>query len=358
MKKISVALIALLGCSKSVENTLLEESYDGIISQKYSSLDLGRLDFTNEGRFLDFPTLSSYEYAVEDPTQRRIQEVIDRMEDLNHKGYNTVLENTNRAEEQTDLFISKILSEDRTVQIGPYVFRVNIEDEIVLVMHESNMEQYIDLVHENYDEATMLLFSTEDDVLTELLRFEKMVLDDDYIPEGCGWSVFIKDVGVKLLSDGLGDFGGSGGGFFCREDHCGSANKTESSFFVNQYGARVGSDIKVRYGKAGIWFWVYAEATRKDFAGLELAIELDKFWIKRRCRKPKGPVTGLYQDDYPSFPVQKYQMYRGIRALNGFHLKARTVITELNAPDSNGNPHTVHKGNWVCKYVNSPYYCN
>jgi hypothetical protein len=65
-----------------------------------------------------------------------------------------------------DDFLASILNPDGVVQIGEWIFKVNLEKEVVLALNQKHAALYQDLVEENIDREQIYVYNTHDDVLT------------------------------------------------------------------------------------------------------------------------------------------------------------------------------------------------
>lgn len=289
-----------------------------------------RLDFYNEGRFLVFPSRKSYENVVNEPSQEKINEVYRRLDSLEHNSWYNAEE---RAENTIDGYFEYILSVDRTIQIGPYIIKINPEDELVMVLHYSHINQYMDLVHNNYDAANMMVYSTQSEVLDEL---EKNLTDniEDLDPIEEGW-----------FRDGVNIFIGIllGGGdkleeVLCEETHAGGNGDHESTEeIIDRNGKPIAATAEIAYFKLGVYFTFYTKGSRptSDDTNFKMVLFIRDYWFKKRCRSPRGP----YDRDY-GYIVSKegfYNLYRGVRALNGYHGKVKIELLQKIGVDNYGD---------------------
>ena len=65
-----------------------------------------------------------------------------------------------------DDYFADIVNKDRIVQIGNFIFKINIQSKSVYVLPAKDVANYNDLITENIKNKAIRVFSTEDDVLT------------------------------------------------------------------------------------------------------------------------------------------------------------------------------------------------
>ena len=64
-----------------------------------------------------------------------------------------------------DDFFSSLLNEDGVIQIGKFLYRINLETGLVAVLSEANLAEYADLVSMNKKNKNIRIFTTQDDVI-------------------------------------------------------------------------------------------------------------------------------------------------------------------------------------------------
>lgn len=205
-----------------------------------------------------------------------------------------------------DEFLSSILNDNNIVQIGDYLYKVNLLTEKVYVLNTEYESEIIDLITENTTNEYVMEFSTGDDVIDLVEKLEGATT------RGCG---------------------GIGGGSYRFPD-------TELGYVD---GVKVTMTGGVKFFRAGIYFTLTGEVyynprsnALRDRVGTALHMASPGFWCKRKpCRnrditiKNSGYVI-KWQYDHTAV----YRPYSGIRNLNGYHFFVRGRGTLI---DENGN---------------------
>jgi len=144
---VTVAMLTFYSCKKKdVIPTNTFNTNSEIQSNKTSiQLNPSILLFTNEGRFLDFKTRAQYDAVISNTSEETENSVKSYLQQINHTSwlqFTLNSSNINLQEMVPDEFFASLLSDDRTIKIGEYIFKINPQDEKVLALHESNLDQY------------------------------------------------------------------------------------------------------------------------------------------------------------------------------------------------------------------------
>ncbi len=117
-----------------------------------------------------FESIEEYENLFADPatSEEKINKVAARFGTFNESArVGTALEDTLYPEE-----LQKILNDDHIVQIAQWLIKVDAAKEQVLVLDKKYLDQYNDLAISNLNNKNILVYSTEDEVLSMLQNGE------------------------------------------------------------------------------------------------------------------------------------------------------------------------------------------
>jgi hypothetical protein len=67
--------------------------------------------------------------------------------------------------QEMDDFLGQLLNEDGIIQIGNFIYKVNLQSQKVFVLPATNSSEYQDLVNENKSNKNIRQFTTNDDVI-------------------------------------------------------------------------------------------------------------------------------------------------------------------------------------------------
>ncbi|MFP4293536.1 MAG: hypothetical protein ACLFQ0_18030 [Cyclobacteriaceae bacterium] len=193
-----------------------------------------------------------------------------------------------------DEYISSLMNQDGILQIGEYLFKINVNQELVYALHESNKRHYNDLVGENEESKKIMIFSTNDDVLPLLSE---------------GSTGTIKNARETGLT--------------CKQSQAAAENESYDFYFGQGDGYRIRT--VVRYVKLGVYFKLMAKMRNQMKAGpiwvtqeSVLRIYTDAGW-KPRCRSTS------YRNDETSAIDHSHKrvVYEKIKGLNKYYYKAQ-----------------------------------
>jgi len=216
----------------------------------------------------------------------------------------------------SDKYFNEILNEDKILQIGSKIYRVNVEDEKVLILPADKIEEYNDLLIENESNEEIKRFSTSDDVLDE-------VRENEAASRGCG---------------------GIGGGW------------RESNIVNLDDAGNIKFQARVRFFRAGIWFRVTARCdytpAYSEIVNLSLEINGPQAWARRRPCGPSNIIVsppGVKRTGFSHSYL--WEFHSGTRSLNGLYLFARAKAS-ITPP---GQVTVTKYTSWTGINANSPY---
>ncbi len=191
----------------------------------------------------------------------------------------------------------EILNEDKIVKIGDHLIKVDLHSETVAVLPVSFKEQYDDLVNDNFDNENIMVFSTEDEVLTLLSEGSSGTINAKLM--GCDAPTAVRN----------------------KDDDTSSTRK------------RKRLDAKVVYQRAGIYFSLLAKGkTQRKRFGVwfryydgSIRLEYDcKYGV--RCGRIYDEVNTIYSSQGKASD----RPYEDIKGLEYYYLRAAFYSTEGN----------------------------
>jgi hypothetical protein len=155
---IALVGVGLTGCKK--EQKLNSTNEVSINSQ---------FNVSSNGKMLVFGSVESYEKSIELQSAEKREKFLSDISKLNFKNYFSVehseSKSGNDSVQEMDDFFGQLLNEDGIIQIGDYIYKVNLHSEKVFVLPVSNLAEYQDLVNENKSNDNIRQFTTNDDVI-------------------------------------------------------------------------------------------------------------------------------------------------------------------------------------------------
>lgn len=311
--------VAITGCKKEAPDAVKQ-----VFKQDKIAFDPS-LNIASDGRMLIFKTKADYERIANSPSGELRSEFLSKVAIMKHTTYGEKLASLNSAESKiaeaeddtiNDEFFNEIINEDKIVQIESKLYRVNVENEKVLVLPADKIEYYNDLVLEDESIVGIKRFSIADDVLDE-------VKDNEIAAAGCG---------------------GIGGGWY-------------PSNIVNlDNDGQIKFDARVRFFRAGIFYRLTARCDyTPEFTGtvnLSLEVQNPMAWARKRpCNSGSVSFQPAGTKANGSFHSYVWEFYNASRNLNGYYLfaRARASITKP------GQPTVIKYTNWCGRNINSPY---
>lgn len=294
----------------------------GLIGCKKENLPISAMtnsDISSDGKMLIFESVESFEKSVEDLTEEKRIKVLSEISKQNFKSYLSIQHSISKTDsdsiQEMDDFLGQLLNEDGIIQIGNFIYKVNLQSNKVFVLPVSNSSEYQDLVDENKSNKNIRQFSTSDDVI--------YLAENGEAGEKCG---------------GIGSF-------------------DNSSPVVNlDNDGQIKFDANCKYFQGGIYFRVTGRVEYTPaFSGtakIALEIQSPQAWMRRRpCGD--GTVTIHHAGERVSGFYYRYlfEAYSKTRAINGIYMFVR-ARAEITPP---GQSTIIKYTNWTGRNVNSPY---
>lgn len=266
---------------------------------------LSNADITVTNNIVTFNSISAYENFIDNGSVSTKQSVITQLDSISNyislkkvyeKSFSSSQARTLSTKEkemaEINSFFSSLINSDGLIQIGDYLFKIDLDIGKVFVLPpsvSSNKQAINDLKKENTSNKNILVFSTDDDVLNLLANDSNGTMN-----------------GRTML--------------FCHES---GAPSGSDKAFEYAYNDTERQDNKVVYQKAGIYFSLQAKIkTEEKYAGLWVAsadnqLYLDYYFnYKPKCkgsrtesntvgafdhelnRRPYASTRGLHYYDY------------------------------------------------------------
>ncbi len=207
----------------------------------------------------------------------------------NKKAYNTRGRIRSDTLPVLDDYLATILSPEGLIQIGKWIFKINLPEEKCYVLEESNIESYSDLINENVSNHVRV-FPTSETVL----------------------DVLAEENSAKISK-----------GLFCKERGARSDKEADVSYEIKGYDYLYIRKLKLKHGyqKARVYFSLMSKAVFENYDGRATIIYTYKF--KPNCRDEE------WNPNYPSYNYTRNdefarshtrRHYQGTRGLNKFTL--------------------------------------
>jgi len=176
-----------------------------------------------KSNFLAFKTVESYKKTIGDLSEEK---TLVNLKQINQNPLRNLKKSTSLDEDLYPEFLLTILNEDKIVQIGEWIIKVDMEKNIVSVINEENYD-LVDNLIEGVTNKKIYQFSTSDDVL-------------DLLEDGSKGTV-----NTPQLK-----------GIFCKEGYAADHN---SHHTINVNGFLV--QTQCRYYKGGIYYSLFAQVS-------------------------------------------------------------------------------------------------
>lgn len=323
---LAIVGIGIVGCEK-------EEITSPNISPN-TSYNVSQNAISSDGEILIFESVESFESAVDDLTDEKIEDLTSEVAKLQFENYFSVehpsLKNSSNTE--MDNVLGQLLNKDGVIQIGSHIFKIDLSTEQVFVISTDNKKtDYEDLINGNTSNKKISVYSVDEDVL--------------YIVNG--------ETREKCS--------GIGGGLYKSYPNILDApiiNTTSS-------GAVWRLNPAVDFFRAGVYFrlssfyqvWSFPNTTTSRAIKLS---DLEGITIEMFCRYPQGwykkkPCGGgdvgtqaggfYYSNTAGSYGIN---FYTGSRNLNGYYFYVQGRAKYPNGSVTNA---TLYAG----RNINSPY---
>jgi len=277
-----------------------------------------------DGRMLIFATTEDYESAISTDNGGTL---LGAIKNLNFESYyaRTIAKNGSNYQEEIDETLGILLNKDGVIQIGQYLYKIDLQKDSVFAIEASYKENfYHDLIVGNTNNKRIVGFSTDEEVLYEVEN-----------------RMHINSGGEKKRK------------WFCKEDGAGRRENTSPYiYFPNGGWANAGA----KYAKYGVYFKLFFGTTSNlPTNRYRVYLQFENLWYKLRCEtQPMGPMSHLWWKNHNANDQITYVSYSGTRQLNGFHVKARVRIEDWWQP-SGSLSYTTYFSDWAKINVNSPY---
>ncbi len=320
--------ITIIGCKK-------EKQITTAITQESDPETSSRLLYTSNNSLLIFNTSLDYENAITNISDERT--FINNLNSLGYTSYTEELINqgTTAIDLIKDNILSAVLNKDRVVQIGQYLYKVNMQLDKIFVLPTANISEYLDLINENKLNKNIKEYSATDDVI--------------HLSEG----------------NKISSCGGIGGGVYpCYSNvYSGQIIKTFSNGVVWRLNPFV------RFFKAGIYFklssqyeiWRFPTASStsggqivNNISGESITIEMfvkgpEGWWKRRPCNSGTiGTLSSGFHFSESIYGNYTKTVYSGTRNLNGYFF-----FVQGRAKYSNGS--VTIASPYGGRNINSPY---
>lgn len=173
-----------------------------------------------KNNYVAFNSIEVYDKTIVDLSKEK---TLDDLKQINENPLSNLKRSSDLNEELYDDFLLSILNEDKIVQIGQWIIKVDMENEIVSVISEDNIDLIKNMV-DDVENENIYKFTTEDDVL-------------DLLEEGSKGTI-----NAKQLK-----------GWFCRDPKAIAHRQTiwpPMPYLGELY-------VRIRYYKAGIYYSLY-----------------------------------------------------------------------------------------------------
>jgi hypothetical protein len=203
-----------------------------------------------------------------------------------------------------------VLNTDDIVQIGTWIFKIDMTTQRAYILHQNDLSYYNHLVAKNLSSGKVLLFNTNSDVL-------------DLLEDGYRTDPSLGGSGVDL-ERGKGR---------CSGDGCGREKDQESEIWA---GGNNMLHAKLLYRRYGVYFEMFGKATSQG-RGLfgysarvpaKICADYTYSW-KNKCNdtgKRSGVCFSSYCNECTSYHIWAYT---GSRGLKEFQFEATFTIEDL-----------------------------
>lgn len=292
--------ITFIGCSKKEVKT--EPASKVNIENVERPQDINNYnELSISNKVLVFGSFDSYTSIVDSDDRNRIDYLIEHVNNLDFNSFN-------RAHADSDLldnddFLEAILDENSIVKIDEWFIKINLIDEVVTALKETEENAYANLLLG--ESRNIRTFSTGDDVIDHL---ENNTSPDD---RGCG---------------------GVGGGTY-----------SSNTVSIGDWN----TVAYVKFFRAGIWFRLTAGNSPSAQYEYNMSLEVvgTEAWRKKRPCNGSSEGTSAPGIKKSGSHTYAWQFYGGTRNLNGYYFYVRLKID---------GPSTLYT-NWCGRNINSPY---
>jgi hypothetical protein len=307
---LTVLGMGVVGCKKrNIEPTSIQTSQKSI-QQEVNFENIYRVG--TDGKMLVFESSESYEKAISNLDSTHIVNFFSTISALDFKSYYQI----KKPSSTSDQYLDNLLNEDLAIKIGNFIYRVNMEDEKVFVLHAKFNDQYSELVDENVRNTNIQVYSTEENVI-------------DLVESG------------STIEKGL----------FCKARK--AYNKTTSSNGVN-INPDAAMHATVQYNSSGIMHRLQADVILYDqnsLSDLRVYIAFNNCSYKQRCGSSlnnyshpwRVPSSASYA---PLTTLYRVQLYSSTKKLENYNFTARGRVEDWQNPTST-LPYSIIFTDWI-----------
>jgi hypothetical protein len=305
-----LALVSIVSCKK--------ENVDK--STKTSNLKtLSSDNITTDGNLLIFKNSSVYEEFISNPESEETISQLASIQDMEFTSYTEKLNSSTNTENEIDEpFLEQILNEDKAIQIGDYIYKLNLGIEKAFVLPVAFKDEYNDLVSENTNNKHISRYTSNESV-------------------------------IELVENGVAGEKG-----LCFQSYAPSRNEVVNGSINLGFAQEMVFDCRIKYTAAAVFFNLKSTASafvqglswsnlNSDFpeyysssAGIVMKIVGSRRY-KVRCQSEVGFYN--WQTEGSANNLLTLQSYQGSKGLNKFQLMSNFFIK--------------YKGNWI-NLVNLP----
>jgi len=298
-------------------------------------------------RVVRFNTIEEYEQFVENTNEEIHERLFERMRANGFKDYFSnplhlqEFATTDDGQQSTDLlmdhFLGKLLNEHGMINIGKYMYRIDMLNEKVYALPYGKEDKYADAVAKltampSRANDEVLMFSTDDDVLDEIMSIDNPELRKK---EKCGNAANFNRISPTYYSSSLGNitfrakYHSAGIHFAVRvsaeqgKNNNGYYSDVNLQFEV-QYGGHYAHDLRMRRKPCNGQSNTYHHGGVRDFS---------TGWINN---------NGSYREKF-------WTGYSKARGLNGYRVLVRGLVNGVPVT-ANGNT-----AGWFGREINSNF---
>ena len=156
---IALTVIGFIGCKKTTTaaNTTVQSQSELNFDEEFN--------IASDNRMLIFKTTADYEKIVSNSSQELKSNLVTKIRSLNLNSLAEKLIKEKSFGSFGDDFLPELLNEDGIVQIGDYLYKIDIFNKKAYVLSSVNISEYSDLVAANKSNRNIRVFTTEDDVI-------------------------------------------------------------------------------------------------------------------------------------------------------------------------------------------------
>lgn len=297
-----LALVGIVSCKK--------ETVDK--STKTSSLKIQNEDITTDGALLIFKNSSVYEEFISNPDSEETISQLASIQEMSFVSYSEKLNSSdNTVNEIDEPFLEQILNEDKAIQIGDYIYKLNLGIEKAFVLPVAFKDEYYDLVSENTTNKHISKYSSNESV-------------------------------IELVENGVAGEKG-----LCLQSYAPTRNEVVTGSINLGFAKDLVFDCRIKYTAAAVFFNLKATANsfiqglswsdlNNDYpqyytnnSGIYMRIEGRRRY-KERCSNETSFYNWNVEGVTNNNTMQTLNSYQGSKGLNKFELTCNFFIKYQN----------------------------